>query len=124
MCKDNVLYLLYASLIVLNFLILSCNNFLWVSFVSKAISYAMNNPLKQYSFRFQLQCCGLISGYDISDFITISSGYYPFTCCQKSLYDATNYHMDVEPQMDGRNCNLTQTVSKIFVIKQYISNIQ
>lgn len=79
----------------------------------------MNHPFFSKFFPFQLQCCGLISGYDIIDYITIISGY-PITCCQNTLFDITNYHIDVANQIDERSCNLTQTVSKIFVKKQYL----
>lgn len=70
----------------------------------------MNNPLKQYSFRFQLQCCGLISGYDISDFTTITRGSYPITCCRRTLYDTTNDQIDHSSEITGQYCNLIQTV--------------
>lgn len=69
-------------------------------------------------FSFQLQCCGLISAYDISDLTTITRGYYPFTCCRKTLYDTTDYEIDYSSEINGQYCSLIQTVSKIFVLKQ------
>lgn len=63
-------------------------------------------------FSFQLQCCGLISGYDISDFITISRGHYPITCCRTTLYDTTNSQISSNNEIDGQYCNLIQKVSK------------
>lgn len=69
-------------------------------------------------FSFQLQCCGLISAYDISYLTTITHGYYPITCCRRTLYDTTDYEIDYSSEINGQYCSLIQTVSKIFVLKQ------
>lgn len=61
-------------------------------------------------FSFQLQCCGLISGYDISDFITISHGYYPITCCRMTLYDTSYSQIRSSTEVYGQYCDLIQTV--------------
>lgn len=64
-------------------------------------------------FSFQLQCCGLISGYDIYDFTTVTRGYYPITCCRRTLYDTTENQIYYSSEIFGQNCDLIQTVSKI-----------
>lgn len=70
----------------------------------------MNHTYIYNIFSFQLQCCGLISGYDFSDFIPISHGHYPITCCRMTLYDASYSQILSSTAVYGQNCDLIQTV--------------
>ncbi|XP_065942983.1 uncharacterized protein [Magallana gigas] len=73
-------------------------------------NYSMGDMARNWMYLFsELQCCGIISGYDFSDFIPISHGHYPITCCRMTLYDASYSQILSSTEVYGQYCDLIQT---------------